>query len=144
MRISHLVVLLTAFTLVLLYTDGTYFLRWLTVFLFGVALAVLLFGHELGLPPVEFSLGKDEGSKRGEVEVLSRLVKRCKSGKAARSILEERIIEIYALASEDYRGTQSALRSSPNDALRALRAEGDFLDNLERALDIVEEDLNED
>ncbi|ASJ01557.1 hypothetical protein [Thermococcus gorgonarius] len=144
MSSAKLVPILTAATLGVLIIEGKYFLRWLTVITFGITLAIILFGAELGLPAVEIRKKENRPNRRDEVKALSRIIRQARKGKTAREIIVERIIEIYASASEDYSSTYSRLRSSPNEAIKKLRMEGDFVKNLEEALKIVEAEINED
>jgi hypothetical protein len=144
MRPSRLVIILTVITAGIMFLEGKYFLHWLTVLAFGVTLAIILFGMELGLPAVGLFREENRGEKRDEVKALARIIKRAEKGKTARSIIEERIMEIYASASDNYNKTFSSLRSSPNEAIMTLRRGGDFMENLEEALRIMEEDMNED
>ncbi|NJE76696.1 hypothetical protein [Thermococcus sp. ES12] len=121
---------------------GSYLVRWLAVLALGGVLAFLLFGFEIRVPlPKRERLMRAE--RKTDVERVTTLIERAKKGKVARSLIEEKIVEIYATISEDYNRTFHSLISEPNDALKVLRSEGDFLDNLEKALKIVEEDLYE-
>ncbi|NJF25837.1 hypothetical protein [Thermococcus sp. Bubb.Bath] len=144
MQPSRLVLILTGITAGIMFLEGRYFLHWLTVLAFGVTLAIILFGMELGLPAVGLFREENRGEKRNEVKALAKIIKRAEKGKTARSIIEERIIEAYASASDNYNETFSSLRSNPNEALRALRRGGNFMENLEEALRIMEDDMNED
>ncbi|ASJ11424.1 hypothetical protein [Thermococcus thioreducens] len=122
---------------------GSYLVRWLAVLVLGALLAFILFGFEIHVPlPKRERLGKVE--RKTDVERIVTLIERAKNGKVARSLLEEKIAGIYATLSDDYNKAFHSLASEPNEAIKALRSEGDFLDNLERALKILEEDLYED
>ncbi|WP_258083451.1 hypothetical protein [Thermococcus thermotolerans] len=122
---------------------GSYMIRWLAVLILGGLLAFLLFGFEIHVP-----LPKKERRLRVErktdIERMVTLIERAKKGKVARSLLEEKIVGIYATLSDDYNKAFHSLTSEPNEAIKALRSEGDFLDNLEKALEILEEDIYED
>ncbi len=144
MHPSRLVIVLSVTTAGIMFLEGKYFLHWLTVLAFGLTLAIILFGMELGLPAVGLFREENHGERRDEVKALARIIKRAKKGKTARSIIEDRIRETYASASDDYNETFSSLSSSPNKAIMTLRREGDFMENLEEALRIMEEDINED
>ncbi|NJE10995.1 hypothetical protein [Thermococcus sp. MAR1] len=121
---------------------GSYLVRWLAVLVLGVLLAFILFGFEIHVPlPKRERLGKVE--RKTDVERVVTLIERAKKGKVARSLLEEKIVGIYATLSDDYNKSFHSLTSEPNEAIEALRSEGDFLDNLEKALKILEEDLHE-
>jgi len=144
MHPSRLVIILTVTTAGIMFMEGKYFLHWLTVLVFGLTLAIILFGMELGLPAVGLFREENHGEKRDEIKALARIIKRAEKGKTARSIIEERIIETYASASDNYNETFSSLRSNPNEVIMALRRKGDFIENLEAALKIMEEDINED
>ncbi len=144
MRLSRLVALLTLFAFLLVFAEGAYVLRWITVLIFGVILSVILFGWELGLPPIELGLSSSSRERRDEVKALSALIEKAKGGKAARKIIAEVVADIYATASEDYGKTYQRLRSEPNEPMRLIMGDGDFLENLERAIELVEADLNED
>ncbi|NJE05535.1 hypothetical protein E3E36_05135 [Thermococcus sp. M36] len=142
MRFKGHVLAIAVIPLLIAIIAGSYLVRWLAVLVLGSLLAFLLFGLEIRVP-----LPKRERElkveRKTDIERMVTLIERAKKGKVARSILEEKIAEIYATLSEDYNRTFHSLTSEPNKALKALRSEGDFLDNLEKALKIVEEDLYE-
>ena len=143
MRLSRLVALLTFFAFLLIFAEGAYVLRWITVLIFGVILSIILFGWELGLPPIELGISSSNEEKRDEVKTLSALIGKAKGGKIARKIIADMVAEIYAMDSEDYGRTYQRLRSEPNEPMRLIMGDGNFLENLERAIEIVEADLNE-
>ncbi|NJE61816.1 hypothetical protein [Thermococcus sp. 21S7] len=142
MRLNYALAI-AAVPLLIAVIAGSYMIRWLAVLALGGLLAFFLFGFEIRVP-LPGREKPERVERKTDVERVATLIERAKGGKVARSLLEEKIAEIYATLSEDYTRTFHALISEPNEALRALRSEGDFLDNLERALKIVEEDLNED
>lgn len=144
MSYSRFVLVITGLTLLLMMVFGEYVFRWGIVVLFAVLLTLILFGWELEIPSPKLKGDTSTIRERREVKALSKLIQKAEKGKTARSLIEERIIEIYSEASEDYRETYSKLRSHPNEAIKTLRREGDFIKNLEEALKIVEADLNED
>ena len=142
MRFNKYVMAIVALPLVVAIVAGSYFVRWLAVIVLGTLLAFVFFGTEIqtALPRREKKKARE---RKTDVERTVALIQRAKKGAVARALLEERIIGIYATISEDYNLTYHSLISGPNEALRVLRSEGDFLDNLERALEIVEADLHE-
>ena len=142
MRLSKAVLAVSMVLLLVAVFPGPYLIRWLAVLFLGLFLALFLFGFDIRVAVPGF--GRSENVERKtDVDRAVALIEKAKKGKVARSLVEERIIEIYATLSDDYNSTYSSLLSEPNEALKVLRSEGDFLDNLERALKIVEADLNE-
>ncbi|WP_456453052.1 hypothetical protein [Thermococcus sp.] len=121
---------------------GSYILRWMAVVLAALILSVALFGFEIKLrylPRTRFI----PRERKSEFERTVMLISRARSGAVARALIEEKIIDSYAVLADDYNREVSGLKSEPNAALRALHSDGDFLDNLEKALEILEADLNE-
>ena len=143
MRINLGIAAVVALLVALAVFPAPYMARWLAVLAIGILLGVLIFNWEVaGIIP---SLGRSQGVKpKTDIERTVTLIKKAKSGKVARSLVAEQIAGIYATLSDDYSSTFHTLMNEPNEALRVLRSEGDFLDNLERALKMVEADLNED
>ncbi|ASJ05545.1 hypothetical protein [Thermococcus barossii] len=142
MKFNRHALVIAMIPLVVAIIAGSYLVRWLAVLALGGVLAFLLFGFEIRVPlPTRERLMRAE--RKTDVERVTTLIERAKKGKVARSLIEEKIVGIYATISEDYNRTFHSLISEPNDALKVLRSEGDFLDNLEKALKIVEEDLYE-
>jgi hypothetical protein len=142
MKFNRHALVIAMIPLVMAIIAGSYLVRWLAVLALGGVLAFLLFGFEIRVPlPKRERLMRAE--RKTDVERVTTLIERAKKGKVARSLIEEKIVGIYATISEDYNRTFHSLISEPNDALKVLRSEGDFLDNLEKALKIVEEDLYE-
>ncbi len=144
MGLSRLVAFLTLLALLVVFAEGTYLLRWMTVLLFGLILAIILFGWELGLPQIGLEGGSSVTKRRDEVESLAKLIDRAKKGRVARGIIADMVVEIYSLTSENHGEVYRRLRSEPNEPLKLIMSDGDFLENLESALDAVEADLNED
>ncbi len=142
MRLHKAVIVAGTVLLLVATVAGSYFLRWLSVLFLGVFLAFFLFGIEIQVARPRLKRGV-KVERKTDVERTVGLIRKARSGKVARSLVEEKIAEIYATLSDDYNSTYHSLLSEPNEALKALRSEGDFLDNLERALKIVEADLNE-
>ncbi len=132
MRISKALFLAVPFAL-MAFLAGSYLIRWLGVMIAGVILIVVLFGLELQSEYVP-RRKRNLISGKSELERLTSVVKRAKKGKIAREIIAEEIQEIYALLSDE----------NPNEALELIYSEGDFYENLKKALEIVEADLNED
>ena len=143
MRVSKSLLAVSVVFLALAVFPAPYAVRWLSVLAMGLLLAVSLFGFEVDVGRPEFP-GKPSTERRTDVDRTVTLIAKAKKGKLARSLLEERIAGIYATLSDDYNHTFHSLISEPNEAVRALRSGEDVLDGLERALKIVEEDLNED
>ncbi|WP_297090388.1 hypothetical protein [Thermococcus sp.] len=129
--------------LVIAIIAGSYMVRWLAVLILGSFLAFILFNFEIRVP-LPKRKRQLRVKRKTDIERMVTLIERAKKGKVARSLLEEKIAGIYAMLSDDYDKAFHSLTSEPNEAIKALRSEGDFLDNLERALKIVEEDLYED
>jgi len=142
MRLHKLVVVVSAALFVVSVVMGSYVVRWLAVLFLGVFLGAFLFGLEMRVARPRLKR-RTSVKRKTDVDRAVTLISRAKTGKVARSLIEESIIHIYATLSDDYNSTYRSLLSEPNKALKALRSEGDFLDNLEKALEIVEADLNE-
>jgi uncharacterized protein (DUF58 family) len=143
MKLHKAVVIMGSILLLVSVMAGSYMVRWLAVLFLGAFLAFFLFGVEIKVSlPVPELRAKVE--KKTDVDRTVTLIQKAKTGKVARSLIEEKILDIYATLSDDYNSTFRSLRSEPNEAIRVLNSEGDFLDNLEKALEIVEADLNED
>ncbi|NJE08424.1 hypothetical protein E3E31_07790 [Thermococcus sp. M39] len=140
MRVSKALFLAAPFAL-MAFLAGSYLIRWLGVMIAGVILIVVLFGLEIQSEYVP-RRKRNLISGKSELERLTSVVKRARKGKMAREIIAEEIREIYALLSDEY--THFDLKSNLNEALRLLYSEGDFYENLKKALEIVEADLNED
>ncbi|ADT84881.1 hypothetical protein [Thermococcus barophilus] len=140
MRVSKALFLAVPFAL-MAFLSGSYLVRWLGVIIAGVILIVVLFGFEIQSEYIP-RRKRNLISGKSDLERLTSVVKRAKKGKMAREIIAEEIREIYALLSDEY--TRFDLKSNPNEALRLLHSEGDFYENLKKALEIVEADLNED
>ncbi|WP_297476682.1 hypothetical protein [Thermococcus sp.] len=143
MRVSKSLLAVSVVFLVLAVFPAPYAVRWLSVLAMGLLLAVSLFGFEVDISRPEFRR-KPPSEKKTDVDRTVTLIRKAKKGKLARSLLEERIAGVYATLSDDYNSTFRSLMSEPNEAMRALRSSGDVLDGLEKALKIVEADLNED
>ncbi|WP_324735053.1 hypothetical protein VFC49_07715 [Thermococcus sp. SY098] len=140
MRVSKALFLAVPFAL-MAFLSGSYLVRWLGVIIAGVILSVVLFGFEIQSEYIP-RRKRNLISGKSDLERLTSVVKRAKKGKMAREIIAEEIREIYALLYDEY--THFDLKSNPNEALRLLYSEGDFYENLKKALEIVEADLNED
>ncbi|NJE46097.1 hypothetical protein E3E35_01460 [Thermococcus sp. GR7] len=142
MGLHKAVVIVGAVLLLIATIAGSYMVRWLAVLFLGIFLAFFLFGIEIRVarPRLRRSM---QVKRKTDVDRTIALIDKAKTGKVARSLVEEKIIDIYATLSDDYNSTYRSLLSEPNEALKALRSERDFLDNLEKALKIVEADLNE-
>ncbi|NJE04298.1 hypothetical protein [Thermococcus sp. MV11] len=139
----HRALLIVGSVLVLVATlAGSYLVRWLAVLFLGAVMAFFLFGVEMNVARRRRDR-EQRVERKTDVDRTVSLLRKARTGRVARSLVEERIVEIYATLSDDYNSTYHSLITNPNEAIRALRAEGDFLDNLEKALDIVEADLNE-
>ncbi|WP_297463698.1 hypothetical protein [Thermococcus sp.] len=143
MRFHRVAIVVSAIMLIAATFLSSYAFRWLAVLFLGTFLAFLLFGFEMRVAIPELRR-RIEIERKTDVERTVGLIRKARSGRVARSLVEEKIVEIYATLSDDYNSTYRSLLSEPNEALKVLRSEGDFLDNLERALKIVEADLNED
>ena len=143
MKLHKAVVVVGSILLLASIMAGSYLVRWLAVLFLGAFLACFLFGVEIKVSiPVPERRAKVE--RKTDVDRTVALIRKAKTGKVARSLIGEQIIDIYATLSDDYNSTFRSLRSEPNEALRVLNSGGDFLDNLEKALEMVEADLNED
>jgi len=143
MKFNKYAMIVISIPLVIAIVAGSYFVRWFSVLVLGALLTFLLFWVEIKVVSPR-KKGRRQEKRKTDVERTANLIKRARKGAVARALLEEKIVEIYALLSEDYNLTHRTLVSEPNEALRVLRSGGDFLDNLEKALKIVEADLNED
>ncbi|ASJ06224.1 hypothetical protein [Thermococcus pacificus] len=143
MRLHKAVIVASIVLLLVATMAGSYLIRWLSVLFLGAFLAFFLFGIEIQVARPRLKRGM-KVERKTDVERTVSLIQKARSGRVARSLIEEKIVDIYATLSDDYNSAYRSLLSEPNEAIKALRSEGDFLDNLERALKIVEADLNED
>ncbi len=143
MRTNLGIAVIVALLVALAIFPAPYVARWLAVLSIGILFGVILFNMDVvGVIP---RLGRSAQTEvKTDIERTVTLIKKAKTGKVARSLVAEQIAGIYATLSDDYGSTFQSLMNEPNGALKALLSEGDFLDNLERALKIVEDDLNED
>ncbi|MDV3103787.1 hypothetical protein [Thermococcus waiotapuensis] len=121
---------------------GEYTLRWISVLFLSLITVAYLFSYEL---KINYAVrrGKEEVRRKSEFERTLNMVKKAQKGAISRSLVEENIIEIYMALSDSPAEVYQRLHAEPNEALRELRKGGDFLDNLERALRIVEGEINE-
>ncbi|ASJ09822.1 hypothetical protein A3L12_00135 [Thermococcus sp. P6] len=135
-------VILAFLFLIPAFIAGSYLVRWLFVLITGAFLIFLLFGFEIkvSLPGGKPGRGMNI---RTDVERTAALIDKARRGRIARSLIEERIMEVYSTLSDNPGRAFRGLASEPNETIKTLRSEGDFLDNLEKALKIMEEDLNE-
>jgi hypothetical protein len=117
MRVSKSVVLLAVFLLLFAVFPGPYLIRWLAVLSLGLFLGLYLFGFEVKVARPRFGRPSKVEVKT-DIERTVGLIKKAETGKVARSLIEEKIIDIYATLSDDYNSTFGSLRSHPNDALR--------------------------
>ncbi|KUH32704.1 hypothetical protein APY94_08770 [Thermococcus celericrescens] len=139
----HKVLLVIGSVLVLAATlAGSYLVRWLAVLFLGALMTFFLFGVEMNVARRRRDR-EHRVERKTDMDRTVSLLRKARTGRVARSLVEEKIAEIYATLSDDYNSTYHSLLTDPNDAIRTLRSEGDFLDNLEKALKIVEADLNE-
>ncbi len=146
MRGRFEVLLVVSFILIAI-LSGSYAVRWFSVIALGVVLALFLFsGGSLsvfyrGL----LAGGKQERNQKplSDFERAVRLIQKAKDGRTARKLVADRIAEVYAMASDDYNQTFRRIQSEPTQAIRLLYGEGDFLANLEKSLELVEEDIDE-
>ncbi|AEK73283.1 hypothetical protein GQS_06925 [Thermococcus sp. 4557] len=139
----HKVLLIIGSVLVLAATlAGSYLVRWLAVLFLGAVMAFFLFGVEMNVARRRRDR-EQRVERKTDVDRTVSLLRKARTGRVARSLVEEKIVEIYATLSDDYNSTYHSLITNPNDAIRTLCSEGDFLDNLEKALKIVEADLDE-
>ncbi len=142
MKVSRAALAALPFVLIAVFA-GSYILRWMAVVLTALILAVVLFGFEVKLryiPRARFRARE----KKSEFERTAMLISKARSGAVARALIEEKIIDSYAILAENYDREAARLKSNPNEALKALHSGEDFLDGLEKALKILEADLNED
>lgn len=121
---------------------GAYVLRWLSVILLSVMTLAFLFGEELKVT-YPSRPKKSKAGRKDELERTLNIIKKAEKSPVSRSILEEQIIEMYMTLSDNPAETYRRLHEKPNKALLELRREGNFLDNLEKALRIIEGDIDE-
>ncbi|AJC71584.1 MAG: hypothetical protein J7K48_00420 [Thermococcus sp.] len=121
---------------------GTYMLRWLSVLALSLITLAYLFGEELKISYPSVTR-RQSVKRRDEVKRIAKIIEKAKKSPLSRSILKEQIIEIYMTLSDDQAKTYRGLHEKPNKALLLLEKEGDFLENLEKALKVVEVDINE-
>ncbi|EEB73446.1 hypothetical protein [Thermococcus sp. AM4] len=142
MRIRKSFLILIALPLIGGIIFGAYVLRWLSVLLLSIITLAYLFGEELRIAYPSISR-KEIVERKDEIERIAKIIEKAKKSPVSRSILEEQIIEIYMTLSDNQAETYRRLHEKPNEALLLIRKEGDFLENLEKALKVVEVDIDE-
>ncbi|ACS32693.1 hypothetical protein [Thermococcus gammatolerans] len=142
MRIRRSFLILIALPLIGGIVFGAYVLRWLSVLLLSVITLAYLFGEELRIAYPSMHR-KEVGERKDEVERVTKIIEKAKESPVSRSILEEQIIEIYMTLSDNQAETYRKLHEEPNEAILLIRKEGNFLENLEKALNVVEVDIDE-
>ncbi len=142
MRIRRSFLILIALPLIGGIVFGAYVLRWLSVLLLSVITLAYLFGEELRIAYPSMHR-KEVVERRDEVERVTKIIEKAKESPVSRSILEEQIIEIYMTLSDNQAETYRKLHEEPNEAILLIRKEGNFLENLEKALNVVEVDIDE-
>ncbi len=142
MRIRRSFLILIALPLIGGIVFGAYVLRWLSVLLLSVITLAYLFGEELRIAYPSMHR-KEVVERKDEVERVTKIIEKAKESPVSRSILEEQIIEIYMTLSDNQAETYRKLHEEPNEAILLIRKEGNFLENLEKALNVVEVDIDE-
>ncbi|ASJ17364.1 hypothetical protein A3L04_09920 [Thermococcus chitonophagus] len=131
MKVKYIIPLIPA---MVAFTYGSYLVRWI----FAIITAAILFVYSLEDVeiPAKFRF-KPEVNMDDEIRRLSNIVKRTERSNTARRIVVDHILEAYHNMGYEY----SDLRKNPPEALRLLKDESNFLERLERSLEILEEEV---
>ncbi|NPA48336.1 MAG: hypothetical protein GXO14_06845 [Thermococci archaeon] len=121
-----------------------FWMRWILVILLGVLLVLMLFWN-VELPDsrpeeIEVPAGLDE------IERVTKMISNSKRHKTSRRLLMKYLAEAYAMMSGDDPNLEyRRVMENPNRALKLVSESGgssEFLKNLRKALDVLEEDIN--
>ncbi|MCD6558925.1 hypothetical protein DRN43_02090 [Thermococci archaeon] len=138
MRVHSLWVMAIPFLLIASFASS-YIVRWASLLVAGVIL-LAIFIWEV---PIRYRtpkrIRKEENGKT-EFERIVSMIKLAEKGGVARSLVEDRIIGIYEILED--KGFDE-IKKSPNRALRILRQSDNFLEGLEKALDVLEREMEE-
>ena len=138
MRVHSLWVMAIPFLLIASFASS-YIVRWASLLVAGVIL-LAIFIWEV---PIRYRtpkrIRKEENGKT-EFERIVSMIKLAEKGGVARSLVEDRIIGIYEILED--KGFDE-IKKSPNRALRILRQSDNFLEGLEKALDVLEREREE-
>ncbi|AAL80640.1 hypothetical protein PFDSM3638_02575 [Pyrococcus furiosus DSM 3638] len=77
--------------------------------------------------------------RRDEVKRLAKIISRGEKSGVSRRIVKEHLLEAYNILGYEY----SELNSSPPSGIKVLEEEGNFLERLNEALDLLEGEINE-
>lgn len=135
MKVRSLWVLSIPFLLIASFASS-YILRWASLLVAGVIL-LAIFIWEVPIRYRAPKRKKKEENEKTEFERIVSMIKLAEKGEVARSLIEDRIIGIYKTLED------KSFEERPNRALKVLRQSDSFLEGLEKALDVVERDMEE-
>ncbi|USH00358.1 hypothetical protein K1720_02500 [Thermococcus argininiproducens] len=136
MRFNLVFFLVLPFVLIAFFA-GSYLVRWIAVLIAGVILLAFIL-EETELPYIP-RRRESKREKRTDVERLADIIKMAKKGTVARQIISDTVLEIYEVLEENREKAVERTREVFGSSYQG----GNFLENLENALKIVEEDVNE-
>ncbi len=122
-----------------------FWVRWLLVVLLGFSMFLMLF-WSAEIPGANPFARGDDVPERDEFERVARMISNARRHRTSRRLLREYIAEAYSLMSgEDPDIEYRRIMDNPNEALRLLSSGStgsEFVSDLKRALDILENDIN--
>lgn len=136
MRFNLVFILVLPFVLIAFFA-GSYLVRWIAVLIAGVILLAFIL-EETELPYIP-RRRENKRQKRSDVERLADVIKMAKKGRVARQIISDTVLEIYEVLEENREKAVERTREVFSSSYHG----GNFLENLENALKIVEADVNE-
>lgn len=137
MRVNIVYLLVLPFALVAFFA-GSYLVRWIAVLIAGIIfLAFILEESELPHLP-----RRKQGTreKKTDVQRLADVIKLAKKGTIAREIISDAILEIYEVLEDD----RDKAKRRMEEVSSSIHSKGNFLEDLENMIKIVEADVNED
>ncbi len=128
-----------ALLIILAVIPGEYYVRWIAVVSLAIFLGALLVGSDVRLSYVSRHY-EYVPQRRPEFERALTMVKRARKG-GAKNLIEGELLEVhYLMTGRSYQD----LRSNPPPALKAFYSSRNPYEGLEKALKILEGELNED
>ncbi|AFK22300.1 hypothetical protein [Pyrococcus sp. ST04] len=112
---------------------GSYVVRWLFTIL--TAFVLFVYSIEGWEPKIRIRMKREFGDN--EVQRLSKIILRSKFSDVSKEIIKDHILEAYHMLGYEYR----VLRENPPEGVRLLVSEGDFVENLKKSLDKLEEEI---
>ncbi len=135
-------VVVVAVLVVIIVLSPNFWIKWILVVALGVTLLIMLFWNA-ELYGRRASSEGEIPQTRDEFEVVARMIRNARRYGTSRKLLEDYFIEAYSfMTEEDPDVLYRKLRDNPNRAIALLRSGGDFVENLKKALGVLEDDVN--